>query len=479
MSRQSFLVPAGARNPRAPYIKDPFPMLRKQEITDTFWAMGYPVSREQLDKPTPEFMQKFVDFWADEILNFSPTDMDNVIESLLSPTDAQPRDGSAHAAADLENMLPATKLMVQLKASKHLMTKVAIHDFSLMDLLRPEAERVLRFLSAIINFVRFRDEQMVQWKDTIDEVALAHQKVNEIDGQVFVLKNDVARSRETLEVDVDLASSLGGALSRSPRWIHANQLNDDLRAEVTRLLDLSYIWQDKLSSLRVAINQKYERLVALEQLVASLEEETKRLQVYSQMDPSEIGKVSEKLRGTLRVEEEELRLLDATEKNMAKTIQAMKWVEDQLVKLIKTGQVIIEGLKAVEHSREQVPRSRDELNIYKNKLERALRQEENVEQKLKAAEDSLRTLQETVRRKEDEVQERQNKLYAEYDKLSSLREDHQKELDAIKKENDEISGQTAYLNDQYHQEYSEALDELTRLNLLIRDYISEMKPMMS
>jgi kinetochore protein Nuf2 len=41
-----------------------------------------------------------------------------------------------------------------------LMTQVGILDFSIRDLIKPEALRVKTILSAIINFAKFREEQL-------------------------------------------------------------------------------------------------------------------------------------------------------------------------------------------------------------------------------------------------------------------------------------------------------------------------------
>jgi kinetochore protein Nuf2 len=40
------------------------------------------------------------------------------------------------------------------------MTQVGIDDFSIRDLIKPDVLRVKKILSAIINFARFREEQL-------------------------------------------------------------------------------------------------------------------------------------------------------------------------------------------------------------------------------------------------------------------------------------------------------------------------------
>lgn len=485
MARQSFLVQPGPHNPRLPYIKDAFPILRIQEISDTFWAMGYPVPREQLEKPTFEFILKFLEFWVEELLSFSPTDEDLLIDTLLKQALLQPRDTGSETDQDSDrpdivaDLLPAVRLMVHFKASKHMMNKLAMHDFTLMDLLRPESARVVRILSAIINFVRFRDEQSVRWREPIQEITIAQQKVLDMDVQLTAISNEILRLRGLLELGDELASSLLSEYNRSPKWTRANELNDGLRTEVKRLSDLSNAWLDKCKAMKVAVTLKYQKIVSLEEQISTKEEECARLQTYSLMNLAEINKALEDMKATLRSEEEELRQLDSAERNVNRTAQAMHWLDEELQKLSKLGSSILESSKTVEQSQEQVSRSNDELNTHRLKIERLDVQQSGLEKKVEASEAKLRALQEMAKDREDEVQQRQTELYAEYDQLSQMREKHQAELDTIKKENEQLSAQTGYLQDQYQHEYNEALDELARLNLLIRDYISEIRSLIT
>lgn len=488
MVRQSFMVSSGAQNPRNPLIKDAFPILRISEISDTFWAMGYPVPREQLEKPTPEFIGRFLEFWIEELLSFSPTDEDQVIDTLLKQPLLQPREsviaGDQNLDSDrpemLLDMLPAVRLMVQFKAAKHMMSKLSMGDFTLLDLLRPEPARVVRILSAIINFVRFRDEQVDRWKDSIQEISLAQQKVNNMDVRLTSITNEILRLRSLLEVDPESDNAAeSGTGSENPRWQRANHLNDGLRAEVKRLLDLSNVWLEKCKASKAAVTQKYHKIVGLEKLLIDLEDERKRLETYSKMDPADLGKIIEELRSSLRTEEESLKSLEAADKNMTKTAHTIQLLQEDVLKLIKLANSTVEGSRTLEESREQVSRSKEELNNYKHRLERIYVQQQGLERKVELSEERLQKLQESARKQEDEAQKRQADLYSEYEQLASKREQNQADLDAIKLDNDEITAQTDLLKDQYHHEYNEAQDELARLNTLVRDYISEIKAFMA
>jgi kinetochore protein Nuf2 len=59
------------------------------------------------------------------------------------------------------------------------MSQVAISDFSIRDLIKPDAQRVKRILSAIINFAKFREEQLPVFdKHTERSVSTTHSAKN-------------------------------------------------------------------------------------------------------------------------------------------------------------------------------------------------------------------------------------------------------------------------------------------------------------
>jgi kinetochore protein Nuf2 len=51
------------------------------------------------------------------------------------------------------------------RACSKMMSVCGVHDFSMKDLLAPEAKRVRRHLSAIINFAKFREERLVMYSE--------------------------------------------------------------------------------------------------------------------------------------------------------------------------------------------------------------------------------------------------------------------------------------------------------------------------
>lgn len=482
MARQSFIA---LQSSRLPLIRDPFPLLRVQDVTETFLVMGYVVPREQLEKPTPEFILQFFEFWVEEILSFSPTDEDQLIstvvkQSLLltqeSEADAESESDRPDAVSDL---LPAVRVMTKFKAAKHMMNKLAMHDFTVMDLLRPESARVVRIMSAIINFVRFRDEQSARWNDTIHEIGVAQQRVADMESKITAENEEISRLRALLELNGELVFPEKIPLHENPKWVRANELNNELRAEVKRLSDLSNVWFDKCKLLKDTVTQKYHSIVGLEKQVVDLESDRKRLYEYTKMDPEDIGKVIEKLKSTLRHEEDQLRLLENLETNSTKTIRNMQLTKEELDKLMKFSNSIIDSSKTLAINRETCLRSKEELSNYQRTAGRMKVKHQSLVGNLERAENKVSLLQQEERVREEDAQKKQTELYAEHELLDTLRKETQQKIDAIKSENEDIMAQADFLNDQYHKEYEEAQQELARLNTLIRDYIGEMQSLLT
>lgn len=54
--------------------------------------------------------------------------------------------------------------------SKKLMNTVGVKDFTMIDLIKPQSKRLIRHISAVINFAKFREERLVHGVELTQEV---------------------------------------------------------------------------------------------------------------------------------------------------------------------------------------------------------------------------------------------------------------------------------------------------------------------
>lgn len=125
-----------------------FPMLQNDEILACMNELGIPMVISDLEKPSPGKMQLVYSAFADILMGVTKEFFDTSIEACSNEAD--------HFDIYADSLL----LMVFYQHLQKLMREVGFPQFCLQDITKPDALRVRRILSAIINFAKFREEQL-------------------------------------------------------------------------------------------------------------------------------------------------------------------------------------------------------------------------------------------------------------------------------------------------------------------------------
>lgn len=481
--------------------------------------MGGIATYEQLVKPSARFMSLFMDFWIEEILFFSANDTERLLQNLVDQSILQPNThpsvpsaGQTATDSDIDTQLDTDKSevsadlqegmrrMIQLKAAKLMMSKLGMHDFSLMDIQRPDSKRLICISSAIINFIRFRDSALESWGEKIAEWEARDNELKELEAQITSSANELVRlrqllelrtesdalvhtetpisSQDALEISRDLANLGNANYSQNPRWLRTQELNNRLRAELERLIELSKTRVKECNALKDVGAEKSQKTAGLKKLTSNLERDTKRLQEYSEKDPADISKVTDQLKASLRSNEDELRALEATERNMTKTIQSLQQIDTELRKLTELANSIVKDATSLDISKDNVARSKDDLETLKHKVEMAKNQKERLRHQSEMSKERLFNLRKEMETQEEEGHKKQAALIAESNKLTEEKSKAQTVIESIKAESDEIISQMDRVERHFLWEYDEANVELANINALVRDYITEIRSLL-
>ena len=126
-----------------------FPELKAVEILQCMVDLNIQLSDTELIKPTPAAVQRVYEAFA-EIFMGSSKDQYVANES-----------SEAVAAVEYSEIyLDAISLVRFFRIIVRLMREVGIEDFGMRDLIKPEPHRLKIILSAVINFAKFREEQL-------------------------------------------------------------------------------------------------------------------------------------------------------------------------------------------------------------------------------------------------------------------------------------------------------------------------------
>lgn len=132
-----------------------FPELKSSEILQCMEDLRIPLSDQELNKPSPMIVQRILESFADIFMGI-PKDHFNSV---------QPSFGVMEMLEYPDLHMDSISLITFYRTILRLMLEVGVEDFSLRDLIRPEGPRLRLILSAVINFAKFREEQLAVFED--------------------------------------------------------------------------------------------------------------------------------------------------------------------------------------------------------------------------------------------------------------------------------------------------------------------------
>lgn len=128
------------------------------------------------------------------------------------------------------------------------MTRVGIHDFSIRDLIKPESHRVKTILSAIINFAKFREEQLPVFDKYTERSETYETKHRELVDQAESNKARLASLRIQREEEAPLIAERKG-------------INEELRNDLKNLKRQQSGLTNEIDALKREKNVLTEKLV--------------------------------------------------------------------------------------------------------------------------------------------------------------------------------------------------------------------------
>ncbi|XP_059136852.1 kinetochore protein Nuf2 [Peromyscus eremicus] len=185
----------------------------------------------------------------------------------------------------MEGFLPITNLYSHLAS---FMPICRVNDFEFSDLLYPKGKRTMRFLSAIINFIHFREA----CQETYAEFLLENKSSADKMQQLRSVHQEASMKLEKLEsVPVEEQEEF-------------RQLMDDIQ-ELQHLLNHEFrqktaVLQEGIAQKKSAISEKTKRLNELKLSLASLKEVQDSLKSKVVDSPEKVKNLKEKMKDTVQ-----------------------------------------------------------------------------------------------------------------------------------------------------------------------------------
>lgn len=484
MSRLSMISRQGAQSyngSRNIYIqRDEFPLLDFKELSICLQGCDFIANEDLVSKPSSQYIRTLFEQLLDTFMGFSPEYCATTTKTLLqqgasSGIDEAGENGSARDEQDLTNDDTSDSLytLVLFRAANAMLQTCGVHDFTLMDLSRPEPQRVRRILSAVINYARFREEHLRECEPLVRICEKNVEEMRAAEDENSTLKNKIEAMKERLE-DESEARNADPGTHRKSSFSQLNNYNSRLEQELKKLQKSQLLLTQEHTQYKEKKLRLCEKLEDHEYLISESMKDIEKLTMYSSADLSLLKRVIEDLKGNLQQAEETLRQCELSYRNRTKTVDSMQLVEDELRKHLKIAQEIMNELKKLDDARENMAKQNDELENKRHMSEELSVHLDRVKRLLQLSEERIAKLRQQALEKEATAQNKLKSLENEYTELVAERHVKEEQLDKMKAQISEIEGLTNAMRSEFDTEYHHTQSAVAKLNTHIRMYLSDI-----
>jgi kinetochore protein Nuf2 len=294
-----------------------------------------------------------------------------------------------------------------LKSTMRLMHICGVHDFGFLDLTSPSFKRFRRQLSAVINFIKFREERLGLYAELQDGREELYAGLMEVEQEHKMLQEQLEATKQKAD----------------QRWEEAQMCNNDeeeLESEIAQQNKVQRAIRHESSELKKKANVLKDQIDMAELGLQELESEEKKLQSQVVQPPEELQREMKDIEVTLK-----------QEKNRCKEAE-----EEARVVAVKTTNVF-NAKKDLVNAIELV----DKLGREMKKYHEAEGQHEEVERAMVSSQNEIKRLEELNTNHKNELQDKLSQIEASkidskrrLDELQSFIQETDSELQSLEKE---------------------------------------------
>ena len=406
----------------------PFPILTEDEIQDCMQDLEMDgCTVEKITKPKPAFVKAVYECLAEYCMNVTREQMNQADFASLEAMELV-QNPELH-----EQSIPR---VTYFRHMTKLMSASQIQDFSMLeDVIRPNPQRFIRNVSAIINFAKFREERLETHNTMTARTAeLVDEKERQLEEQ-DLLKVQIEEARE-------LYSKEQVAISQ------AKEKNMDLKNQIDSKKQAYEQEKSDLRDMKDTLSKLKAEDQAVQFTLLTVEEENDTLSTQVVNSP-------ERIRDELRHMEEDLRRLrssnlnDEQHKNakehrlteIEKGMKSMKKVSSLMESAINdmvAYKDMKQNMKETEHNIATITNDTNELETVKTMKEREVVQ---VKEKLGKAQRTRRTKEQASEQALDQAQKEYDCMLKSRNEATDDENHVRSEIDDIRRQREKVAAE--------------------------------------
>jgi len=360
-------------------------------------------------------------------------------------------------------------ILVLFRAAETMLQTCGIHDFTLMDLMRPEPQRTRRILSAVINYARFREEHLRECEPLVRICESNMEEVRRVEDANNLISTNIGILKDRLEDEEN-----GQDGHRKSTLVQLNNYNSRLELKLKKLQRSQEILKHEHGQYKEEKARLFEKLEDNHYLIGESTNELEKLKSYSMADPTLINRIVEELRNNLSQHEEQLRTTEEALRNKTRTVNSIQHVEDELRNLIKIVQEISNDLRKLQDERDKMVKQTDELEHKKHSSEELEVLIQRMKRRLQKSEEKIVKLKQQAQERDENAKDKLKALEKEYTLLAQERQSKEKKLDQTKAEINQLDTQIISMRNEFDSEWKSTESAVAKLNAHIKMYLSDI-----
>ncbi|RCK64802.1 putative kinetochore protein NUF2 [Candida viswanathii] len=463
--------------------KDLFPLLDATEITICLQECGFNVTQEQIIKPSQDFVMNLYEEFIDTFMGVKFGVIREKARSMalarrihsvsVNGNDAGNEEGEGEGEGDPESddktgdIYPALPITLLLRYISRFLHVCGINDFTLVDLGRPDGFRTRRVLSAVINYIRFREDHSVVFEDLANEAETTVKKVEDAQAENANILRRINEAKEKLEVDPETGEERAHLL-------HVNSYNRKLENKLRELKTV----QEKLTKEHDDYKQEKatlaQKLYDLNYLYNETQESVDSLTKYSETDLSVLEQIIQDLNADLSSMQTSLTNLEKGHQNMGITIDSIQANEISLKDVLKLAEDV---LKNIEKELIELKILRDNQSA----LDELSRKQIELQGQILIVQNQLNKLNKKYQdlinqaaKKEAAISQVLEHAKLEYDKIVPEKEKHKEVHKQLMDQILKVQQEGMELEDNFAKETTELELKLGTLRNIVKRYITEL-----
>lgn len=398
-----------------PQYNDIFPLLDFKEISVCLQGCDFTASEELLNRPTTQYIQSLFEQILDSFLGISTHNLGPALAA------AAERAGVNQSALDFggsatDIQADARMTLVLQRSIYRFMVDCGIDDFSIMDIVKPEPQRLRRLLSAVVNFARFREEHMGDCEDL-----------------VLKSERDAAEFRDIMDEHEKLTAKVAELEQESQnsqeRIKEMEAHNTAVEVELRQLKKV----QEQLTLEHGSYKQEKARLVSkLEDqsfLIVEGRKENDKIRPYIVESPEILHKINSDMSASLASDKAALEAAEHRARALEISVESFRSIENDVRKCIKVVEECEVELQREDEAMKKLMRLQElyeQRKLDSQELDRRIQQ---LERQVASAEERIERARNQADQKRKAAQQKMSDLRDTFATLQAERSVHDQDMD--------------------------------------------------